>query len=379
MPPSADRVYWERVLFESHHDLVVIGAGLVGLQTAIRFKQKYPSRSVLVIDRSRPPRGASTRNAGFACFGTVGEFLEDLKHSPMDDVIELAISRWRGMEEMVLHYGKQIDFVREGGFEIFTVGEERAYKMAVDSLDEFNHKFIEKTNKGPVFRLSDNPLKGKDITGVIYNPYEGKLHPGKWILHLQNQAKHLGIGLMAGLEVNQYEESDDSVKIYLQNGQWVKGDQVLLATNAFTRRLLPDADLIPGRNSVFVTRRIPGLRLTGCFHSHMGYIYFRGIQDRLLIGGARHLDLEGEATDVFGVNEEMKKYLQSFTHRVIGMEPEMEFEYEWSGIIALSGQGIKRPIIEKISDRVAVAARLGGMGVALSGEVSKKAAELLSI
>jgi len=36
----------------------------------------------------------------------------------------------------------------------------------------------------------------------------------------------------------------------------------------------------------------------------------------------------------------------------------------------------KRPIIQKVSDRVAVAARLGGMGVALGSLVGKEVANL---
>jgi hypothetical protein len=48
-----------------------------GLWTAISIKEKYPEKSVLIIERNAVPMGASTRNAGFACFGSLTEVIAD--------------------------------------------------------------------------------------------------------------------------------------------------------------------------------------------------------------------------------------------------------------------------------------------------------------
>ena len=40
--------YWESKNF-FNHDLIVVGAGFVGLSTAIHFKRKNPKASVLIL------------------------------------------------------------------------------------------------------------------------------------------------------------------------------------------------------------------------------------------------------------------------------------------------------------------------------------------
>ena len=76
---NAERSYWERALYEQEYDLIVVGAGLTGQSVAHFFKKDHPDSRVLIIERGSFPIGASTRNAGFACIGTIGEHLADLE------------------------------------------------------------------------------------------------------------------------------------------------------------------------------------------------------------------------------------------------------------------------------------------------------------
>ena len=57
---------------------------------------------------------------------------------------------------------------------------------------------------------------------------------------------------------------------------------------------------------------------------------------------------------------------------------EIAVEYEWSGIMAFGPQHQKTPIVKEIAPNVILAARLGGMGVALSATVAKDVLALLS-
>lgn len=61
--------FWETQTYLSDIDLIVIGSGIVGLSTAISYKQKNKNAKVIVLERGVLPTGASTKNAGFACFG----------------------------------------------------------------------------------------------------------------------------------------------------------------------------------------------------------------------------------------------------------------------------------------------------------------------
>ena len=61
--------FWERESFYNDIDYAIIGSGIVGLSAAIELKEKYPKAKVVVLEKGFLPSGASTKNAGFACFG----------------------------------------------------------------------------------------------------------------------------------------------------------------------------------------------------------------------------------------------------------------------------------------------------------------------
>ena len=89
--------YWERETFLENYDVVVVGAGIAGLSTAIELKKNRPDFRIAVLERSWLSDGASSKNAGFACFGSISEFLDDMKDMSFDDVVSLATLRFRSM------------------------------------------------------------------------------------------------------------------------------------------------------------------------------------------------------------------------------------------------------------------------------------------
>ncbi|HRG43667.1 MAG TPA: FAD-dependent oxidoreductase, partial [Saprospiraceae bacterium] len=73
------RSYWEDIGYLRSPDCLIVGAGLVGMCTALNLKELNPSLDVLVVERGPFSQGASTKNAGFACFGSASELLEDVR------------------------------------------------------------------------------------------------------------------------------------------------------------------------------------------------------------------------------------------------------------------------------------------------------------
>jgi len=63
--------FWEKQTYLNNIDLIVIGSGIVGLSAAISYKEKHKKAKVIVLEKGVLPCGASTKNAGFACFGSV--------------------------------------------------------------------------------------------------------------------------------------------------------------------------------------------------------------------------------------------------------------------------------------------------------------------
>jgi len=148
-----------------------------------------------------------------------------------------------------------------------------------------------------------------------------------------------------------------------------------VATNGFARQLLPKLSVRPARNLVLITQPIDGLKLNGAFHGEGGYYYFRNIDNRILLGGGRHLDLKNEETSEFGQNELIKAALLALLETTILPEKTYSVDRWWSGILGVGEQ--KKPIIEKYDDRLVVAVRMGGMGVAIGSTVGVTAVEKL--
>ena len=90
---------WERTHL-IQYDHIIIGGGIVGLSTAYYIKQKNPNASVLILERGLLPSGASTKNAGFACMGSLTEILDDLTTSSEDEVLELFLLRKKGLDRL---------------------------------------------------------------------------------------------------------------------------------------------------------------------------------------------------------------------------------------------------------------------------------------
>ena len=72
--------YWERDTLGTQYDVILVGAGIVGLSAALSLYRLNPNFKLLILEKEPLSRGTSTRNAGFACFGSPSEILADLEN-----------------------------------------------------------------------------------------------------------------------------------------------------------------------------------------------------------------------------------------------------------------------------------------------------------
>ena len=86
--------YWEREQYLVGNTFVIVGAGLVGMSTALSLHARFPNEKITVLERGYLPTGASAKNAGFACFGSVSEIIDDLKTHTEEEVIQLIQKRY---------------------------------------------------------------------------------------------------------------------------------------------------------------------------------------------------------------------------------------------------------------------------------------------
>lgn len=356
--------YWEDVLYGVTYDLIVVGGGLTGQSAAYFYKKEHPDAEVLIVDRGFFPIGASTRNAGFACIGTIGEHLSDLKIDNESQLKERIKNRYQGLLLLRETLGDEsINYEHCGGWEI-SVSEESRIRVPF-----FNAWMEEIIGEKEVYRVCEY----QGYTS-IFNRIEGMLHPGRMIQKLYKMNRDLGIEFRWNTPVHDVMLDQNEVKI--SDDLSLKTKNIVLATNAFTNKILPDIKINPGRGYVFLTKPLQAMNWKGTFHFNNGYVYFRNIgEDRILLGGGRNADPIKEETHDFGINDEVKNYLIDFAINTMKLPEDFEIEQEWSGIMGFTES--KSPILKKLSSSIVLIAGLSGMGVALGMQMGKKAASQL--
>ena len=372
---------WEKESFFSTKDVIIVGSGLVGLWSAYHLKKENPKLSVAVVDRGIIPAGASTRNAGFACFGSVTELLNDIRIMGEDNMLELVEMRYRGLKQIQKVFkSKAIDFEVCGGYELITEETKLSKKELKHEIERLNKSLSAFIKKGKTFRLADKKIKAFGFNGVthlIENKLEGYLHSGKLCQALLQQIQAMGVTVLNAIEIAGYEKIGNQVVLYTNQHIHLSTRQLLICTNAFTKQLLPDADIIPARGQVLVTSEIAGLPFKGTFHFDEGYYYFRNLGNRILLGGARNLAFEEERTSEMMTTEKIQQELERFLKEVVLPHNNAPYtiEHRWSGIMGLGSE--KMPIVKKVSDNVFCAVRMSGMGVALAPVVGGQVAKMM--
>ena len=376
--------FWERESFFKGIDVAIIGCGIVGLNAAIRLKEIDPTISVAIFERGALPEGASTRNAGFACFGSLTELLDDLKNTSKDEVFALIERRYRGLLRLRERVGDEaMDYEEHGGYEIFKNTEGVISEECSDSMSYFNKHLKSIIKRDNVYIKAEQNFGFAQVhPTLIHNTAEGQINTGKMMQRLIALAKQHNILIFNGLKIEKINDTIDLTSqwhegcvLTTEEGWEISAKKVLVATNGFARRLMPELDVTPARNQVLITKPIKNLNIKGCFHYDKGYYYFRNVGNRILLGGGRNLDFQGEQTDDFNTTQNIQKALKNLLNEVILPHEKAEIDMWWSGILGIGK--IKKPIIKHVSPNVVVAVRMGGMGVAIGSLVGEEAADLL--
>jgi gamma-glutamylputrescine oxidase len=364
--------FWERDILLRPFDFIILGAGLIGKQIAIQLKTNHPNARIALVDESPLSYGASTRNAGFVCFGSVAEIMDDCKRSKTEDVAELAKKRYTGIQLLIKKYGANaIGFINTGSFELFTSqqeAEELLVQAKVVNQILRDHAGIENA-----FTLKNIEHLGMNYhKDCLFNPYEGMLHTGKLNEVINSNAHQLDIQPLYGLKIDQIVQLSASYALHAENGMKLSCSQLIVASNAFASQLLPELDVVPARGQIVLTQPIEDLKLNGIYHSDKGYIYFRNLGDRILIGGARNQFFEVENTYDFSGSEQLKNHLIDYIQENILPKQAFEVDMHWSGIMAMGKEKI--PIVKRLNENLLVCVRMSGMGVALGPVLSQEVA-----
>ena len=364
--------YWEIKEWFTNIDFTIVGSGIVGLNCALELQKIHPKAKILVLEKGMLPQGASTKNAGFACFGSLSEIIDDLKTHTEEEVYNLVDKRWKGLQLLRKNLGdKNIDFQQKKGFEL--CNNEIFFDECISKKDKIN-QLLKPIFKDDVFSTSDNVFNFKKVHNkYIVNNFEGQIDTGKMAFELLSKVQKLGVKVLNNISVESFTDIDNKVNVKTNRLDFYT-KKLCIATNGFASQLLEE-NVKPARAQVLITKPIKNLHIKGTFHLDKGYYYFRNIDNRILFGGGRNLDFKTEETPEFGRTEIIQNKLEEILKTTILQNTNFEIEYSWSGIMGVGNQ--KKAIVKQVSNNVYCGVRLGGMGVAIGSLIGNELACLV--
>ncbi len=369
---------WEKESFYAPQDIIIAGAGLMGLWTALELKKRNEKLRITIVERATTPLGASTRNAGFACFGSPTELLHDADTLGIESMLAIVEMRYKGIEKIKSHFTpEQIGFDACGGYECINTNYKH-WDVLDDKIAWLNTSLKAIAGKENIFHRADQKLTSLGLRGfdsLIENASEAALHSGKFVQSLTQKVQSVCVNILYGIEVTGFEKISSQINLQTNKQINLSAKQVLFSTNAFTNELVPELKITPARGQVIVTSPIPGLAMKGTFHFDEGFYYWRNLGDRILIGGARNSAFEEEETIDLSGSETVKNALETFLKNHVDPSYQYKIDHHWSGIMAFTPD--KKPFTGQVADGVFAAIACNGIGVALTPVVAEKVADML--
>ncbi|MBX7043981.1 MAG: FAD-binding oxidoreductase [Ignavibacteria bacterium] len=365
---------WEKNSF-INFDIIIIGSGILGLSTAISIKEIDPDKDVLILERGTLPSGASTKNAGFACFGSLTEIIADCGRVGESATAELVEKRWKGIGMLRHRLGDEaIGLLNYGGYELIA----GSHLHCTDKIDAVN-RLLKSIFSDDAFSKADSFIDKFGFSrnfakSLVFSKYESQIDTGKMMRSLLKKAQSLGVVIVNNFDAIIEDAASDRLTVASKTSPVrFTSTAIISCSNAFTSFILPGIDIRPGRGQVVATSPVRGLRFKGVFHIEEGYYYFRNFGDRVILGGGRNLDFKSEETHSFGNTGKVLDKLNSLLREVIIPGEEFEIECAWSGIMGFNES--KLPLVAEAGENIFAGFCCNGMGVALASYTGKELAE----
>lgn len=368
--------FWEKNSF-LNYDIIIVGSGILGLSTACEIKERFPAKNILVLERGILPTGASTKNAGFLCFGSLTEILADIKLKGESETLSLVEKRWAGINYLKERLSEnKIGYHSYGGYDLIDTTRSNAIRK-MDGVNDLLREIFGKV----VFEVADSKImefgfNTKLVSHLIYSPFEAQIDTGEMMKTLIKYAQFLGIQILNGAEAKEFNGGKVTAW-HTALGEQItfSSEKVIICANAFMNQIVPTPSVKPGRGQVLITNEIMNLKLKGIFHYDEGYYYFRNYGNRVIIGGGRNMDFSEEESYEFSFNEKIINDLVSKLDNMILPGVKYEIADKWTGIMGFTEK--KLPEIRVIDSNAIAALSCNGMGIALSSYIAREIANML--
>lgn len=325
-------------------DIAIVGAGLTGLWTANLLKTLDARQDVVVLEQGIAAYGASGRNAGM-----LGETIDHthelaVAHFGRDEarrLAQLGHENVRDMRRFLAERGIDCDLEPSGTLHVALlpsqVEELRASLACAQGLGLDHLRLLGRDEMRA-------EIHSERYHGALFDPHGAILDPVKLVEGLKREAARSGVAFFERTPVVGIEAEGAAVRLRTAAGE-VAARKVVLATNAYTHKLLPrlGARFLPLYDYVLVSEPLGASQRSALgWRSRQGvadtrtfFNYYRlTADDRVLWGTSEAVYYSGNRVDATCDHSERHyaELRRSFARHFPELEG-LEFPYAWGGPI----------------------------------------------
>lgn len=356
-------------------EVLIVGGGITGVTLAYTLVEQG---AVVALLEAGPIAGsASGRNAGFLLAAPAEPYPQAVEfwgRLGARAVLETGRRSHARLRELIEKLGIDCDYRRHGSVRLACSEEEsEEYRAAIPLLqaDGFAMKEI------PVERAVPGQATSRFVSALLSSE-DGELHPVRLIHGVARAAEAHGVRMHGHTALRSARWSGGLWTAEVERGT-VRARTLVLCTNAFTPQLCPAlGDLIvPRRGQMLSTAPIGREVAPYPTYAQYGYRYWRQTREgRLVIGGWRDLDFDGESGYEDEPTEAIQKGIESGLAELV---PEgAAIEHRWAGTMGFARDG--RPLVGWLDagHHLAICGGFTGHGMGMAAACTLELADLLS-
>lgn len=356
---------------EVEADVAVIGAGVTGLSSALHLAGS--GRHVIVVEQGDVAHGATGRSGG--------QVLAGQKPNPraverqLGAIAGRRFVAWTGAAADILfgivdHWRIDCAAERRGSIQAaYTRRELRALRRWSQQWREHGAD-VRDLDRSAVSKLLGTPL----YLGGILDARGGSLHPLRYAFGLARAAIASGATIHVRSRIRRLKRHQSKWLLESQDGA-IRCNHVVVATNAYSRALVDGLShsivAVPAAQAA--TRPLPQAVLQEILPERQVASDRRRMLVTFRISPCRRLLLGGPGGTSEALGRRMRATAAQSTRELFGHLGPFEWEYGWSGRVALTaGLG---PHLHEPAPGLHVALGFNGQGLALGTALGKLVAE----
>ncbi|MDA3625522.1 FAD-binding oxidoreductase [Saccharopolyspora oryzae] len=359
-------------------DVVVVGAGLTGLSTAVHLARR--GAQVALLDAHTVGWGASGRNGGMATTGLAISFATGVQRygeRPATAMFRAYNDAIDTLEELVRTEGIDCSFERTG--KLTLAAKPSHYRAFEESAELMRTMAGQDVRLVPPSRLRDE-IGSPYYHGGMVDPLGAAVHVGRLTAGLAGSAAANGVSIHEECRVVELVRRGEHAHDVRTELGTVRADQVVVGTSGYTGNLTPwlQRRIVPIGSFIVVTEPLsPAVvdellpnRRVASDSKHLTY-YFRITPDnRLLFGGRARFALSNQDSD-----RKSGRILQRAMREVFPQLAGTRIDYCWGGLVDMS---LDQMVHAGERDGVFYSVGYSGHGVQMATHMGKVLAQVLA-